>query len=244
MGAVSPGTIVINTASVEWSSLPGNVYRPPNQISPHNDWSTERWYDPNDMTDLNTYGGVYSAAVVRSPTTGFELPATGFAPNQWSEIPQQPKEKAYQTYGEIWLEIPSLGIKATIVGIPLSEGGWDATWLWDQAGYLQGTAFPTWEGNTVITSHVYLPNGLPGPFVNIGQLSWGDEIIIHAFGQRYIYQVRERRAVLPYDMSVIGHKEEDWVTLLTCSYFEESSQTYRYRLVVQAVLISYGADVP
>ena len=68
----------------------------------------------------------------------------------------------YTIYAEgIYLEIPKLGVYTEIVGIPYTESGWDVTWLWKQAGYLQGTAFPTWKGNTVLTSHVQYPLGDP-----------------------------------------------------------------------------------
>jgi LPXTG-site transpeptidase (sortase) family protein len=172
------------------------------------------------------------------------LPDTGFAPNRVSIIPPQSKDKLYEELGDIWLEIPSLGVKTSIVGIPLSENGWDVTWLWNQAGYLQGTAFPTWEGNTVITSHVFLPSGNPGPFVNLDQLYWGNELIIHAYGQQYIYHVRTRKVVYPDDLSIFEHKDEDWVTLITCRTFDEAIQSYKYRVVVQALLIRVEPDTP
>ena len=75
-----------------------------------------------------------------------KLPATGFAPNIVTLLPAQPIEKAYADEG-MWLEIPALGVKQSIVGVPGPD--WDVTWLGSQIGYLQGTAFPTWNGNSV-----------------------------------------------------------------------------------------------
>ena len=38
---------------------------------------------------------------------------------------------------------------------------------------LAGTAFPSWNGNSVLAGHVYDANGLPGVFSNLDQLEMG-----------------------------------------------------------------------
>jgi LPXTG-site transpeptidase (sortase) family protein len=164
------------------------------------------------------------------------LPATGFAPNKMTIIPEQTVEQAYSDLGDLWLEIPRLGVKAPVVGVPKSGETWNVDWLWEQAGWLQGSAYPTWQGNSVLTGHVYLPSGEPGPFVNLSKLRWGDTIIVHAFGQRHIYEVRTNHIVLPSDLSPLTHEEKAWLTLLTCKGYDESSDTYKYRIEVRAVL--------
>ncbi|NQU29069.1 MAG: class F sortase, partial [Anaerolineae bacterium] len=95
--------------------------------------------------------------------------------------------------------------------------------------------FPTWTGNSVLTSHVYLPNGLPGPFVDLKTLRWGDEIIIHAYGYRYVYQVQAVRYVLPNNTSVLDHKDQSALTLLTCAGYDEPKDSYRYRVAVETI---------
>ncbi len=219
-----PGEVVTNTAIGEWSSLPGDVSDPQSQ---YNEFSTERYYDPNDP--VNNYG------VTASVDVSARLPKTGFAPGRVTTIPVQ--KVAYDQLSGLVLEIPKLGLKLPIVGVPRNKDGWDLTWLWNNAGWLEGTAFPTWPGNTALTAHVYLPNGEPGPFVNLYTLEWGDKVIIHANGKRYIYEVRAVKQVKPNDISVLGHKDRDWVTLITCEGFDEKTDTYRWRLVVQAVLV-------
>ena len=114
--------------------------------------------------------------------------------------------------------------------------------MWEQAGWLQGTAFPTWQGNSVVTGHVYLPNGKPGPFVDLSKLRFGEQVIVHAFGQRYIYEVRTNHIVMPDDLSVLRHEEKAWLTLLTCKGYEESNNTYKYRIETRAVLIKVEAE--
>jgi len=166
-----------------------------------------------------------------------ELPDTGFAPGRVSALPAPFSDIRHRSLGDLWLEVPDLEVQIPIVGVPLQEQGWDVTRLWDQAGYLEGTAFPTWAGNTAISGHVYLSDGTPGPFVRLGELLWGDEVIIHAFGQRYRYEVRQVTSVDPDDLSVLRHEEYDWVTLITCRGYDEQQDAYRSRMVVRAVLM-------
>lgn len=165
------------------------------------------------------------------------LPDTGFAPGKTTALPIQPRSIAYQEYGDLWLEIPTLNTRMSIVGVPRGGNGWDVRWLGDQAGYLSDTAFPTWQGNTGLAGHAALPNGKLGPFANLESLAWGEKIIIHAWGQRYIYEVRENDRVNPNDLSVLEHKDLDWVTLITCQDYDENQDTYNWRRVVQAVLL-------
>ena len=89
------------------------------------------------------------------------LPATGFAQNKVTSLPFQPADKTY-TSTDLWLEIPRLSVKMTIVGVPQSSDGWDVAWLDKNAGWLDGSAFPTWNGNSVLTGHVWDVLNKPG----------------------------------------------------------------------------------
>ena len=99
-------------------------------------------------------------------------------------------------------EIPKLGLQTSIIGVPQSGGSWDVSWLGEAAGYLNGTAFPTWAGNSVITAHDTLPSGLAGPFADLKSLRFGDRVIVHGWGERYIYEVRELDLVSPADRQI------------------------------------------
>ncbi len=170
-------------------------------------------------------------------TSGF-LPATGFPMNTVTQLPAQPVDLAYAST-DLWLEIPRLGVKMTIVGVPLKDGKWDVTWLDQNAGWLNGSAYPTWNGNSVLTGHVWDALNRPGPFAELKKLKYGDQIKIHAFGQVYIYEVRENEAVTPTDTSsVFQHEEKPWLTLVTCEDYREASQTYSSRRMVRAVLVN------
>ena len=54
---------------------------------------------------------------------------------------------------------------------------------------------------------------------------------------RYEYSVREVSWVGADDLSPLSHEEFDWVTLITCSGFNEQSGAYHLRTIVRAVLI-------
>jgi LPXTG-site transpeptidase (sortase) family protein len=166
-------------------------------------------------------------------------PKTGFAPGVFTVLPEQPAEKMYADLGNLWIEIPALKLKTSITGVPLAEGGWDVTWLNRQVGWLEGTAYPTWEGNTVLTAHGYTADGNAGPFALLQYLKYGDTLIIHLDGMKYTYAVRTNLLIKPDDTRwLTRHETLDWVTLITCQQYDDKTGSYRYRRVVRAVLIS------
>ncbi|MGD8457407.1 MAG: sortase [Anaerolineales bacterium] len=174
-------------------------------------------------------------------SAGAALPATGFARGMITELPVQPPEKAY-TSSDLWMEIPKLGVETDIVGVPTVDGEWDVSWLGNNVGWLEGTAFPTHAGNTGITAHVWDANNNPGPFLNLKQLNHGDAVKIHAWGYVYTYEVRYNYRVRPDNAHVMQHEEYDWITLLTCESYNASMDTYRYRRVVRAVLVDVSSE--
>jgi LPXTG-site transpeptidase (sortase) family protein len=222
---------VVNTAYVEWSSI--QIDPNPHLVpqSTYNVHSTERRYDPPSQT-INDYR-VNSSVTLREPA----LPATGFAPGVTTVLPTQPSDQMYTSLGDMWLEIPALKLTMPILGIPATTDGWDLTWLSDQAGYLEGTTYPSQVGTTGITGHVYLADGTPGPFLHLGDLRYGNQVILHANGQRYIFEVRTNQIVRPSDTSVFRNDGYTWMTLITCKEYDESTNTYRRRIAVRAVLV-------
>ena len=120
----------------------------------------------------------------------------------------------------------------------MNKSVWDISWLGSKAGWLQGSVFPTWAGNSVITGHVWNADNTPGIFINLKKLAWDDEIIVHAWKQKYIYRVRSLQTIHPQEVSkVMKHESLPWLTLLTCSNFELRTSTYRTRELVKAVLV-------
>lgn len=192
--------------------------------------------------DVSTVSSTWLATQPPAPsTTSSLLPSTGFAPRVVTDLSNVPPQ-AYTATGDVTIEIPSLGVKLPVVGVPKKDGTWNVSWLTNQAGWLEGTAFPSWKGNSVLTSHVYLSNGLPGPFVNLGKLKYGDKIVIHAYGEKYTFEVRENKIVEPNDTSVMKHEEKSWLTLITCKEYDPATNTYRKRIAVRAVLVSVASE--
>jgi LPXTG-site transpeptidase (sortase) family protein len=170
---------------------------------------------------------------------GTLIPVTGFAPDQVTTLPVQPANKAYKPIKELRIEIPTLGINFPIVGVTLSGNKWDLTWLKDSVGYLEGSAYPTWSGNTVLTAHVIDANNNLGPFSDIKGMQSGQKIYIHFNRQVYVYQVQENSKILPSNISaVFKHEEDSWITLVTCEDYNAKAAVYNYRRLVRAVLIS------
>jgi thermitase len=172
-----------------------------------------------------------------SSTPPFNLPETGFA-HELNLLPAQPVDKTYLEYSNIWLEIPAIAVDLPIVGIPHDNATWDLTWLGQRAGWLNDTAFPTWKGNSVITGHVWDAHNTPGPFYKLNNLRYADQIEIHAWGQVYLYQVRENELISPTSFNtVFQHETLSWLTLLTCEGYDSLQKQYVYRRMVRAVLM-------
>ncbi|MCP4142350.1 MAG: sortase [Chloroflexi bacterium] len=189
-----------------------------------------------DGTHLNN--GVDSTLDFSIIAAASNLPATGFRHGEITQLPKQPAAKAY-TETAMTLKIPKLSVNMPIVGVPQSANGWDVTWLGNGAGYLAGSAFPTWAGNTVITGHVWDAFNQPGAFAEIKSLGYGDQVQIQAWGQTYTYEVRESKLVTVKNVDAAFQSEEyDWLTLVTCEFYNPFSGEYLFRRSVRAVLVS------
>ena len=205
-----------------------------------------------DPTPTPTPTTTFTPTTAFTPTATFPvstqaapllLPATGFTPHQVTNLPSQPDAKTYPDLGRLWLEIPRLQVQLPIVGVPLVNNIWDVSWLENQAGWLNGTAFPTHAGNSVISAHVYDASGNPGPFVHLDTMVWGDQVIVHAFGQEYVYSVRDSMLTSPGAVaSVIRHEQYPWLTLITCQGYDELTNSYRSRVVVRAVQVEIKSE--
>jgi LPXTG-site transpeptidase (sortase) family protein len=167
------------------------------------------------------------------------IPATGFPQGINSRLPVQPEEQVYSAENGLSIEIPKLSIDTPILGIPLEEGSWDLTWLGNQVGWLNGSAYPTWDGNAILTGHLVNAWGRPGVFHDLADLMWGDRVLIQMDGQTYTFEVREiLENVAADDVETLTvHREEPWLSLVTCQDYDEESGTYSGRLIVRAVLV-------
>jgi len=240
-----PNTVVVNFGS----PLPAGTYRlfvcGTTSIA---DLAGNHLNGGTDTTFDFTVGAaaVTSAATIAESRNSNErnsenrwLPNTGFAPHVVTRLPEQPVELAYTQMSDLWLEIPSQKVKANIVGVPQSENVWDVKWLGNDAGWLNGTTFPSWEGNSVVTGHVMGADGAPGPFAKLGDLGYGERVIVHMLDQQYVFEVRNKRLVRPDSTAfAFEHLEgASYLTLVTCSGYNEEKNTYSFRRLVRAVLV-------
>lgn len=175
------------------------------------------------------------------PVPGFTdfdtLPRTGFAPGRVTKLPEQPAAKLYQTSPMV-LNVPGLNQSLEIFGIPRVDGNWDITWLGQHAGYLMETTYPTHEGNSVITAHVWDAYNNPGPFYGLKDLVYGDQFTIQFAGKTYVFEVRENEQILETDAAkMLAAKQGSWITLMTCESYDESADNYAYRRIVRGVLV-------
>ncbi len=170
------------------------------------------------------------------------MPDTGFAPGIVTRLPKQPDDSLYTSAGNLELSIPAIGTKSRIVGIPATNDGWNLAWLGNDTGWLAGSAYPTWNGNSVLTGHVFNADGKPGIFASLGLLRWGDEVTINLDGVKYTYEVREvLKSVSPYALNtMLEHKDTPWLTLVTCDSYDKTTNTYRTRTLVRAILVHTG----
>jgi len=190
-------------------------------------------------------GGGGDGTTPRNPqpavASAFLIPVTGFEQGVVTDLSPAPSA-SYYSATSISLEIPSLSVNIPIVGVPKRDGTWNVSWLGRQAGWLEGSAFPSWNGNSVLTSHVYLSDGKPGPFAKLHELKLGDQILVHAYGQKYIFEVLTNAIVAPNDRSVMKHEERPWLTLVTCTDYDEKTGTYKNRFIVRAILVKVSED--
>lgn len=173
----------------------------------------------------------------QSSTLGQQRPVGGSStpeidPTIWSERRRfaGPQLGYYHDIGDIWLEMLPTSVAVRILGVPERSGSWDVSMLWNQFGYLEGTAFPTRLGNTILTGHAHLASGARGPFFRLNQLRWGDEVIIRGFGYRHAYEVRHIGFIRPKDFSLAAYRDRDWVTLLTCKDHDKELDPYQSRM--------------
>ncbi|MBA4385371.1 MAG: hypothetical protein C0410_11595 [Anaerolinea sp.] len=188
--------------------------------------------------ESGTGSGETSPQGVNSNSSNVELliPVTGFRRGEITLL--TPQLNTYTNLDDLRLEIPTLDLKTVITGVPKKNGNWDVTWLGGQVGWLGGSALPGLAGNSVLTAHVWDALNRPGPFYGLEKLDYGDQVIVHAWGEEYVYEVREVLSVKPENVNaMLKHQEKAWLTLVTCQGYDEESGEYQHRVLVRAVLM-------
>jgi LPXTG-site transpeptidase (sortase) family protein len=165
----------------------------------------------------------------------FIIPVTGFAPGVITKLDTF-SLPAYDATS-LTIEIPVLKVSTSIVGVESKQGSWNVSWLQDQVGWLHGTAYPTWKGNSVLTGHVVNADGKPGVFSRLKSLGVGEYIFVYSAGYRFTYKVVSNALVQPTDVSVMKHEDKSFLTLITCDTYDEKTGTYLQRVVIGAAVV-------
>jgi sortase A len=119
------------------------------------------------------------------------------------------------------LEIPKIGVNAIVV-----EGTDDAA-LRKGPGHLEETGLPGMTANFSVAGDRVLWGG---PFLNLDDVSEGDQVIVTTTYGRFEYEVYHTDRIVPEDVSVLQPTGEEIITLITCDPPWDTS----HRLIVQA----------
>lgn len=157
-----------------------------------------------------------------TPTVG-----TRYSTSNRQEIPEDTK-----------IFIPTANIWSDVIQAYLAGGNWDITNLRSNAGHLEGTAWVSQPGNTVISGHVELSNGLPGIFSRLTEIQLGDTIQVFSEGVEYTYTVTESYYTVPTDLQPLMPTTTDRLTLITCNSYDIVTNAYQERLIIVAERVS------
>ncbi|MEM8531257.1 MAG: sortase [Chloroflexota bacterium] len=203
---------------------------------PVRDW----WYEYNHSTELTTHvtapsegthttvgdlveEGVRAAPLpyvtsdmlAAEPVEDFIAPREA-VPREALAIEQQPSK----------LVVPTIGLDTSIEEVFIVNGVWEVAEY--AAGYLNGTALPEEEGNTVLAGHAGMRGAV---FRDLGQLRVDDDIYLDAGGWRYHYRVSHSTTVWPTQVEVLDPSDSPVLTMITCTNWDTQ------RLVVVADLV-------
>lgn len=118
-------------------------------------------------------------------------------------------------YLSFQISVPKIGLDA--VNTLVYSSHFD-----ESLAHLPGSALPGEKGNAFITGHSMLPNlalkESKAFFAKLPEVKKGDEIIVDALGQRYVYKVTELKIVEPNDISAIMPPDSTgrYISLMTC----------------------------
>lgn len=118
-------------------------------------------------------------------------------------------------YHEFKISVPKIGLDS-VKTLVYSD------YFDENLAHLPGSALPGEKGNAFITGHSSLPNlsskDSKAFFAKLPDVKKGDEVIVDALGQRYVYKVVELKIVNPKDISVILPPDSNgrYISLMTC----------------------------
>jgi LPXTG-site transpeptidase (sortase) family protein len=134
------------------------------------------------------------------------------------------------------ITISSLNISVEIKEFRLSNGTWTID-PWEKGiGHLEKTGWFDNPTNIVLAGHSTMPNGKPGIFATLNNISVGQEIVLFDGNADRHYQVSDIQVVPVDDISVVMPTDHERLTLITCEIgsYDATIQGYTQRLVIIA----------
>lgn len=118
------------------------------------------------------------------------------------------------------LYIPKINVDAPIITGTSNEESIIQENLTKGVVHYVGTAEPGHIGNSFITGHSsnfwWIKGNYNYIFVNLSKLEIGDQAKIYYKGNKFVYQVKEKKEVMPEDTSVLAQGDTPTLTLMTC----------------------------
>lgn len=182
-----------------------------------------------------TNGGGHDKAedspVLVAPTTN-RTPSTRATTTTFKlSIPEDPPTDPYAPTPIV--QIATIEIPKIHLVHPVYEGI-TLTVIDHGPGHWPGTALPCGVGNTVFPGHRVTHSH---PFLDLDQVSPGDQIVFHMKGHDCVYEATGTQIVVPTDLWVVDQSQQKTVTLIACHPKHSAAQ----RIVVKGKLI---ADIP
>jgi LPXTG-site transpeptidase (sortase) family protein len=109
---------------------------------------------------------------------------------------------------DVWLEIPKLGVKMSIMGAPRTKTGWDAL---NKPGPFIGLIDLQYGDQVKVHAFGY--------------------VYTYEVASSSLISPSDTK-------SAFKHKEKSWLTLITCENYNDKTKTYGNRRLVRAVLIN------
>ena len=146
------------------------------------------------------------------------LPRTGFSRVLPHDPGAMPKDLKYGSTDMI-LQIPTLGVSAEIVEVPVWDNEYAVAWLGDSVGMLEGSAQPG-EGTVILAAHNHLNDTESGPFALLSSMEEGERIFIRdGNNDLQIFIVFANTKVSETDFETVDRIAgafEDTLIMITC----------------------------
>ncbi len=139
------------------------------------------------------------------------------------------------------ITFPGALLTSRVIEAVRTQTSWETRYLGDSVGHLQHTSWLGGAGgNIVLAGHVETAFGEPGPFAYLFEAEIGDQVILREGELERVYRVVSIEQAAPDDISYVAQDGEERLTLITCTDWNYSDQTYLGRFIVVAEPVNAG----